>query len=405
MAELPLMSQTLAARASRIPGEGAIETLSRALTLESQGVDMIHLEIGQPDFSTPEHIVEAGVTSMRDGRTGYGPAPGTPELRTAVAEEITASRGFAVDSANVIIAPGGKPVVFFTILALIETGDEVIVPDPGFPIYAGMTRFVGGVPVSLPLRAENNFKIDLDRLRTLITERTKLLILNSPSNPTGGVISSIELEAIAKIAQAHNLWVLSDEIYSRLYYGDQPPPSIAALPGMAERTILLDGFSKTYAMTGWRLGYGIYPRPLLTPVTNMSINSHTCVPLFVQDAGVAALQGSQESVTKMRDEYRARRDLVVNGLNAISGVTCPLPKGAFYAMPDISGLGVENARAFSERLLEAGVATLPGTDFGPHGEGYLRLSYATRRDRLAEALKRMATVCQTLEPHSSLQID
>ncbi len=389
-----LMPPPLAARAGRIPGEGAIETLSRALSLEAQGVDMIHLEIGQPDFPTPEHIVEAGVSSMRQGRTGYGPAAGTPELRAAVAEHVAETRHIPVDPGRVIIQPGGKPVIFYTMLALIEPGDEVILPDPGFPIYAGMTRFLDGVPVSLPLEAANDFRIDLDRLRGLITDRTKLLILNSPANPTGGVISQTEMEAIADLVLEYNLWVLSDEIYSRLYYTATPPPSIAGLPNLAERTIILDGFSKAYSMTGWRLGYGIFPEPLLTPVVHMSINNHTCIPLFIQDAGLVALQGSQMSVSRMQAEYRARRNILVEGLNAIPGVTCPVPEGAFYAMPDISGLDVESARALSDRLLEAGVATLPGTDFGPHGEGYLRLSYATARPRLVEALARIQAVCE-----------
>ena len=382
-------TQPLAARALRIPGEGAIETLSQALALEARGVNIIHLEIGEPDFPTPGHIVEAGIAAIRAGRTRYGPASGTPALRATIAEHITATRGIPVAPEQVLVGPGGKPIIFFTILALVEEGDEVISPNPGFPAYAGTTQFIGGVPVSLPLRAENGFRVDIEALRELVTERTKLLILNSPANPTGGVITQTELEAIAEIALANNLWVLSDEIYAQLYYGETPPPSIMTLPGMAERTILLDGFSKTYAMTGWRLGYGVFPAPMVQPVTNMFINGHTCVPLFVQDAGVAALQGPQDGVIAMRAEYQARRDLVVERLNAIPGISCARPDGAFYAMPKISDLGVASARVFANRLLEAGVALLPGTDFGAYGEGYLRLSYATAREKLVEGLNRI----------------
>lgn len=388
----------LAARALRIPGEGAIETLSRALELEARGLDIIHLEIGEPDFPTPEHIVEAGIAAIRAGRTRYGPAPGTPDLRAAIAEQVAATRGMPVDPARVLVGPGGKPIIFFTILALVEPGDEVILPNPGFPAYAGTVEFVGGSPVSLPLQAENGFQVDIDALRGLVTERTKLLILNSPANPTGGVLSLPELEAIAELALSRNLWVLSDEIYAQLYYGPTPPPSIAALPGMAERTVLLDGFSKTYAMTGWRLGYGVFPAPLVQPVTNMFINGHTCVPLFVQDAGKAALHGSQDCVAAMRAEYQARRDLVIENLNAIPGVLCARPAGAFYALPKITGLGVTSARSFANMLLEAGVAVLPGTDFGSYGEGYLRISYATAREKLVEGLRRIRAASERWRP-------
>jgi aspartate/methionine/tyrosine aminotransferase len=379
----------LAGGALRIPSEGAVETLSLALELEARGVDIVHLEIGQPDFPTPSHVVEAGLASIRAGRTRYGPAKGTPELRAAIADHIAETRHIGVDPAHVLVGPGGKPIIFFTILALVEPGEEVIVPDPGFPTYAGTVEFIGGVPVSLPLRAENDFRIDVDLLRSLVTDRTKLLILNSPANPTGSVLSQAELEAIADIAQSHNLWVLSDEIYCQLYYGETPPVSIASLPGMAERTVLLDGFSKAYSMTGWRLGYGVFPKPLVEPITNLFINAFTCVSLFVQDAGVAALQGPQEAVAAMRAEYLARRDLVVEALDAIPGFACPVPTGAFYVMPEITGLGVTDTRAFAKMLLEAGVAVLPGADFGSHGEGYLRISYGTAREKLVEGLNRI----------------
>lgn len=390
------MMRPLASRALRIPGEGAIETLARALELEARGADIVHLEIGEPDFPTPAHIVEAGVEAIRSGRTRYGPAPGTPGLRAAIAEHVAAARGMPVDPAQVLVAPGAKPVIFLTILALVEEGDEVIIPNPGFPAYEATVQFVGGAPISLPLRAEDGFRVDIERLRALLTRRTKLLILNSPANPTGGALTRAELEAIAEVALSHDVWVLSDEIYSQLYYGDAPPPSIAALPGMAERTVLLDGFSKAYAMTGWRLGYGVFPAPLVGPVTNMIINGHTCVPLFVQEAGIAALRGPQDCVATMRAEYRARRDLVVEGLNAIPGLTCTSPAGAFYVLPGISGLGLDSARSFTNALLDGGVAALPGTDFGRYGEGHFRISYATAQDRLAEGLRRIRAAVERL---------
>lgn len=386
--------QPLAHRAGQIFGEGALTTLKRALEIEAGGVDMIHLEIGQPDYPTPEHIVDAGIKSIRDGRTRYGPTPGTPELRAAIAAHVAATRHIPIDSQHIMVGPGGKPIIFFTILALVEKGDEVIIPNPSFPTYAATTQFAGGTPVYLPLKAEEGFKIDTNSLRELITPRTKLLILNSPANPTGGVIGQTELEAIAKMAVQHNLWVLSDEIYRRLYYGDTPPPSIASLPGMAERTVILDGFSKAYSMTGWRLGYGVFPEPLLKPINDMFVNAHTCVPLFVQDAGIAALTGPQDFVETMRTEYRARRDIVVDTLNAIPGISCPTPQGAFYAMPTIAGLGAPSSRDFANALMAGGVALLPGTDFGHYGEGYLRISYATAREELLKALQRIQKVSE-----------
>lgn len=398
------MTQALAKRALRIPGEGAIETLARALELEAAGADIIHLEIGEPDFATPPHIVEAGVAALQAGRTRYGPAPGMLSLREAIAEYLTTTRGVTFDPGHVLITPGGKPIIFLTILALIEEGDEVIIPNPGFPAYEAVVQFAGGVPVPLPLRAEDNFGVNLEQLRALVTSRTKLLILNSPANPTGSVLTRPELEAIAEIVLSHDLWVLSDEIYSQLYYDDEPPLSITTLPGMAERTVLLDGFSKSYAMTGWRLGYGAFPIPLVRPVTNIIINSHSCVPLFVQEAGLAALRGPQDSVAAMRAEYRARRDLLVKGLNAIPGLTCTTPTGAFYVLPGISRLGLASSRTFTNRLLDFGVAALPGIDFGGYGESYFRISYATAQEKLKEGLRRIQAAVeqlQTLDPGNS----
>ncbi len=392
-----LTPRPIAHRAATIPGEGAVDTLRQALALEAQGVDMIHLEIGQPDFPTPAHIVEAGIASLKAGRTTYGSAPGTPEMREAVADYLKETRGLSFASPEqVMIAPGGKPVIFHTITALVEPGDEVILPDPGFPTYAAVTQFAGATPISLPLRAATDFRIEVDELKSLITDRTKLIILNSPSNPTGGVIDQPTLEAIAELALQHNLWVLSDEIYSQLYYDDAPPPSIAAIPGMAERTVVLDGFSKSYSMTGWRLGYGHYPKPMLTAINNIIINNVTCTPLFVQDAGVAALRGSQDCILEMSAAYKKRRDVVVQALNEMPGVTCSNPAGAFYAMPDISGLDVPSTRHFVKQLLEAGVAILPGEDFGEHGTPYLRISYGTAEEKVAEGLARMRRVVEGL---------
>ncbi|NOX60699.1 MAG: pyridoxal phosphate-dependent aminotransferase [Chloroflexi bacterium] len=385
----------MAARARRIPGEGALETLSRALDMEARGIDIIHLEIGEPDFPTPTHIVQAGVDAIRAGRTRYGPAPGIWELREAIADHLAASRGVRVSPERIIVTPGGKPVIFMTVLALVEKGDEVIIPDPGFPAYEATVRFAGGTPVSLPLRGETGFQVNIDALKERITRRTKLLILNSPGNPTGSIIRAAELEAIAELALQHNLWLLSDEIYSQLYY-DEPPKSIAAIPEMAERTILLDGFSKSYAMTGWRLGYGAFPKPLVEPVTNIAINNYSCTPLFAQDAGIAALRGPQDCVAAMREAYRVRRNLVVERLNAMPGVSCTMPAGAFYALPDVSALGTANVRTFTNHLLENGVAVLPGVDFGRHGEGYMRISFATAQDKLREGLRRIEAAVETL---------
>jgi aspartate/methionine/tyrosine aminotransferase len=387
----------IAHRARIIPGEGAIETLGRALALEAQGRSMIHLEVGQPDYPTPPHILEAGIKAMRDGLTRYGPAPGAASLRAAIADHVSATRGIPVDPSGVLVAPGAKPIIYLTIMALIEPGDEVIVPNPGFPAYEAVTLFAGGVPVPLRLRAENNFGVDMDALRACVSDRTRLIILNSPANPTGGALSLAELEEIADLAVTRDLWLLSDEIYRQLYYTETQPPSIASLPGLAERTIVLDGFSKAYAMTGWRLGYGVFPQALVQPVTHMIVNDYTCVPLFVQEAGVTALRGPQDFVAEMRAEYHARRDLVLEGLRSIPGVACTTPGGAFYVIPSIRGLpNVPDERWFANRLLEHGVACLPGTDFGQYGEGHLRLSYAASRDQLAEALRRIRGAVEEL---------
>lgn len=380
----------LAERMSRLGTESAFDVLMRARELEAQGRDVVHLEIGEPDFDTPEHVTQAGIDALRRGDTHYTPAAGLPALREAIAEYVGRTRGIAVEPRQVVVTPGGKPVMFFVILALAGPGDEVICPDPGFPIYASAAAFAGATPVPLTLREEDGFAVDPDALRALLTERTRLIILNSPHNPTGGVISGAALDEIARLAAERGVPILSDEIYSRMVY-DGAFESITSRPGLAEQTIILDGFSKTYAMTGWRLGYGVMPAALAEQVTRLAVNSHSCVPGFTQAAGVAALTGSQASVDAMVAEFRQRRDLVVAGLNEIPGVTCQVPAGAFYAFPNVSRLG--DSANIADRLLdEGGVAVLDGGAFGAAGRGYLRLSYASSLDRLELALARMRQV-------------
>ena len=378
----------LATRMQRLGTETAFEVLAKARALEAQGRHIIHLEIGEPDFDTPAHIVAAAKQALDDGYTHYGPAAGLPELREAIAHDVATSRGIAVSPEQVVVAPGGKPIIFLPMLALIEEGDEVIYPNPGFPIYESMIDYAGGKSVPLPLLEEKGFTFSLDDLRERITPRTKMLVVNSPANPTGGIIPRADLAEIAKIAVANDLWVLSDEIYSRLIFEGEHY-SIAKEPGMAERTIILDGFSKTYAMTGWRMGYGVMPPALVPSITKLMVNSVSCTAAFTQRAGVAAITGPQDSVEVMRQEFLKRRDLVVAKLNSIPGVRCAMPKGAFYAFPNISGTGLSE-REFADRLLqEAGVAVLAGTAFGQYGAGYLRLSYANSVENLTDALNRM----------------
>ncbi len=380
----------LAERMSRLGTESAFDVLMRARALEAQGRDIVHLEIGEPDFDTPEHVVQAGIDALQRGDTHYTPAAGTPALRQAIAGYVGQTRGVPVVPEQVVVTPGGKPVMFFVIMALAGPGDEVICPDPGFPIYASAVAFAGATPVPLTLREDDGFAVDPDALRALVNERTKLIILNSPHNPTGGVIPSAALDEIARLAVERGVPVLSDEIYSRMVY-DGAFESITSRPGMAEQTVILDGFSKTYAMTGWRLGYGVMPAALAEQVTRLAVNTHSCVPGFTQVAGVAALTGSQAAVDAMVAEFRQRRDVVVAGLNAIPGVSCQVPAGAFYAFPNVSRLG--DSAAIADRLLdEGGVAVLDGGAFGAAGRGYLRLSYASSLDRLETALTRMRQV-------------
>lgn len=378
----------LASRMSRIGIETAFEVLVRARGLEAQGRSIIHLEIGEPDFDTPKHIVDAAKQALDGGWTHYGPTQGYPELRQAIAEHISSTREVRVGPEHVCVVPGGKPIIFFPMLALLEEGDEVIYPNPGFPIYESMIRFLGAVPVPIPLVEDRGFSFDLHLLRSKLSDKTKLLILNSPQNPTGGVIGRDDIRALAGLLSERDVMVLSDEIYSDIAYGDQPV-SIASFPGMLEKTIILDGFSKTYAMTGWRMGYGVMPEFLVDAVNKLMVNSNSCTASFTQQAGIAALTGPQDEVRAMVAEFRRRRDAFVAGLNTLPGFRCPLPEGAFYAFPNITGTGF-SSKDLADRLLnEAGVACLSGTSFGEFGEGYLRFSYANSLENLMEAVERI----------------
>ena len=375
-------------RMDRLGTESAFEVLAKAKGLEAQGKDIVHLEIGQPDFITPANISEAAFKAMKDGHTGYGPSAGLLEFREVIAEHISETRGVEIHPDEVTVTPGAKPIIFFTILALVNEGDEVIYPNPGFPIYESVIDFIDGKAVSLPLREEVDFRFRLEDLEASISDRTKLLIINSPQNPTGGTLAKSDLEAIAELAITHNFYVLTDEVYSRILY-EGAHDSLISLPGMKERTILLEGHSKTYAMTGWRLGYGIAPIELADKITQLTINSNSCTATFTQFAGIQALTGPQDFVHEMVTEFRKRRDAIVDGLNAIEGVSCIKPLGAFYVFPNVSQLPL-SCQDLSDYLLEdAGVAVLPGTAFGKYGDGYLRLSYANSLENIQEALARM----------------
>ena len=379
----------LAKRMGRLGTETAFEVLARARALEAQGRHIVHLEIGEPDFDTPASITSAGVAAIERGETHYTPSAGILELRVAIAGYLTRTRGLGYDATQVIVAPGAKPIMFYAILALIEQGDEAIFPDPGFPIYASMISFAGGTAVSLPLREENNFVPDLDELRRLVTPKTKLIILNSPHNPTGGALSKDAVRVIAQIARDNDLWVLSDEIYADLLYEGEHY-SIGREDGLLERTILLDGFSKTFAMTGWRLGYGAFPQALVGPVTKLVTNSVSCTATFTQRAGIVAMNQRPPEVDQMVAAFKKRRDAIVAGLNSIDGITCRTPSGAFYVFPNITGLHAGDAATVAGRVLqEAGVAVLAGTAFGAVGEGHLRLSYANSLENLELAVQRI----------------
>lgn len=378
----------LAERMSRLGTETAFEVLNKARALERQGKSIIHLEIGEPDFDTPKNVIDAGVKALQGGWTHYGPSAGLPELRLAIAEEVSRTRKVEVKSEEVVVVPGGKPIIFFTILALADVGDEVIYPNPGFPIYESMINYVGAKAVPIKLREERDFGFDVNELASLITDRTKLIILNSPHNPTGGVLDRSQIREIAEVIGDRNIMVLSDEIYGRLIF-DGEHSSIMSVPGFQERTILLDGFSKTYAMTGWRMGYGVMRADLATQITRLMTNSNSCTASFTQIAGVEALQGDQSSVDHMREEFHRRRDVVVDRLNRIKGFSCRMPKGAFYVFPNITKTGWKSKKLADAMLEQAGVACLSGTAFGDYGEGYLRFSIANSLDNLTTALDRV----------------
>jgi aspartate/methionine/tyrosine aminotransferase len=377
-----------AQRMFRIGTESAFEVLARARALEAQGKKIIHLEIGQPDFPTPVHVREAAKRALDEGWTGYGPTPGFPDFREAIAKYISESRGIPVSGQQVVVVPGGKPIMFFSMLAVVEKGDEVIYPNPGFPIYESVISFIGATPVPIPLVEGRGFSFDLDALAARLSSRTKMIVLNSPANPTGGVIPREDLARIADMVRGLDVLILSDEIYSRICY-EATPSSITQFDGMLEKTIILDGFSKTYSMTGWRLGYGVFPPWLVEPIEKLMVNSNSCTASFTQRAGLAALQGPQDAVDRMVAEFRRRRDAIVKGLNEIPGFSCRVPAGAFYVFPNITGTGLSSRELEDLLLKEAGVACLSGTAFGAYGDGYLRFSYANSLENIEEALTRI----------------
>ncbi len=386
-----MFENSLAARVNSLNTESAFKILAKANSLEAEGKHIIHCEIGQPDFRTPEHISKSACDAINSGMTGYSPTPGYPKLRQAIADFYTINKNVQTSMDEVIVVPGGKPIMFYTMLMLVNPGDEVILPDPGFPIYKSCISFAGGIPVPIPLCEGNGFSYDLDKLKSAITPKTKLIILNSPSNPTGGVFSENDLKDVAEIlSDRPDIFILSDEIYDRLVYDMDIAPSIAAFPEFKDRTIILNGFSKAYSMTGWRLGYGIMNAEFAKKMELLMVNSNSCAASFTQIAAIEALTASQESVELMREAFRERRDWLVDALNSIPGISCTKPKGAFYAFPNISSFRI-NSYDFCDRLLtEAGVAAAWGTSFGACGEGYFRLSYATSLDNLKEAVWRIA---------------
>jgi len=379
----------LAASMSRLGTESAFEVLARARALEAQGKKIIHLEIGEPDFDTPKYIRDAAVKALQEGWTHYGPSPGLPEFRKVIAEIWKAERGIPCDWENVVVTPGGKPIMFYLMLALLEPGDDVLLPNPAFPIYESVVDFIGARAVYLPLLEANEFDLDLRDFESKLSERTKLVILNTPQNPTGGVLKPETIEGIAALARKHDFMILSDEIYGRVLY-EGKHLSIASLPGMADRTVVLDGFSKTYAMTGWRLGFGIMRKDLAVQLGRMQTNAVSCTASFTQRAGMAALTGPQDDALAMVEEFRRRRDVIVAGLNALPGISCLKPHGAFYVFPNITKTGLKSSEL--ERLLmeQAGVACLAGTAFGTYGEGYLRFSYANSLENIKTALQNIS---------------
>lgn len=396
---MPLSSAApsyIAERVTRLNGESAFAILSKAKALEAQGMDVIHLEIGQPDFQTPSNIMEAADRAMANGYTGYSPTLGFNELRQAVADYVKKYKNVDAGPENVAIVPGGKPTMFFTMMTLVRPGDEVIYPNPGFPIYESCIKFAEGVPVPLPITAENDFRLDIEKFKSLITPKTKLIIINSPGNPTGGVFEKEDILAMAEVLRDRpDIFILSDEIYDRLVF-DGKTFSIASLPEFRDRTLVLDGFSKSYSMTGWRIGYCVANEEIIKRFELLMVNSVSCTCSFTQMGALEALTGSQDSVDRMREEFRKRRDWLVEALNNIDGIKCRLPRGAFYAFPDISSFGL-TSKEFADRLLnEEGVALAWGTSFGEYGEGHIRISYATSLENLKEAVKRIRRFTQRL---------
>jgi aspartate aminotransferase len=390
-------SVRLADRMGRLGTESAFEVLARARALEAEGRKIIHLEIGEPDFDTPAHVKEAATAALEAGQTHYVPAPGIPALREAIVDFLEGWGRLSTSPDRVVVTPGAKPIMWYTMIALCQKGDEVIYPDPGFPMYESIASFVGAKPVPIPLREENAFRMDPEELASLVTERTKLLILSSPHNPCGSALSREDCEAVARIARERDLIVLTDEVYWAIRYGGGHV-SVLDVDGMAERTILLDGWSKTFAMTGWRLGFGVFPEPLVEPITRLVINSVSCTSAFSQHAAIAALTGPWEPTERMVAEFRSRRDAMVEGLNAIPGITCLEPEGAFYVFPNVTGLGVPSKRVEEHVLQQAGVAALSGTAFGRYGEGYLRFSYANSVENIRAALDAIGATLPELTP-------
>ncbi len=386
-----LAKRVFAERMDNLGTETAFLVLARAKQLEAEGHDIIHLEIGEPDFDTPGNIIEGAYRALKEGYTHYGPSAGLPEARKVFAEHITRDRGVEVSPNQVVITPGAKPIMFFTMLAMVDPGDEVIYPNPGFPIYESMIRYVRGVPVPIPLEEEKGFSFDLDRFKSLVAEKTKLCIINSPHNPTGGVLSRGVLEGIAELALKYGFYILSDEVYSKIIY-EGKHESIYQIPGMPEQTILIEGHSKTYAMTGWRLGFGVMAEPIAEQIAKLQTNATSCTCSFTQMAGIEAFKGPQDGVKKMVNEFRARRDLIVEGLNRIPGFRCHKPPGSFYVFPNIEGTGISSREMETLLMEKAGVAILSGTSFGAYGEGYIRLSYANSQENIRRALERIAAV-------------
>jgi len=376
----------LAERMSRLGTETAFEVLQKANQMESEGREVIHLEIGEPDFDTPRNIIDAAIKALNKGYTHYGPSAGMLKTREVFSEFISNDRGVDVGPDNVVVTPGAKPILFFSILALVDAGDEVVYPNPGFPIYESVINFVGGKPVPIQLKEEKEFSFDLDEMKELVNDKTKLIIINSPHNPTGGSLKPEDMKGIAELANKHDAWILSDEVYSKMVY-DGEHISIYDYPEAMDRTILLEGHSKTYAMTGWRLGYGVMPEKLAAQIAKIQTNSNSCTNSFVQMAGIEAITGPQDESRKMMAEFKARRDMFVDGLNELPGFSCLKPKGAFYVFPNITGTGRKSKELEEFLLDEAGVAGLSGTSFGRYGEGYLRFSYANSQENLKRALE------------------